>query len=138
MGKRLSLWKRSYISKEERITMIKSSLASLPLYQISLVRMYVSVAKRLENLQRNFIWGGGCVNRKPHLVKWEVVCMTKEQGGLEMRKFPRLNKALLGKWIWRFASCRYLDHLTSRASVARHKPVKKKVRRWFAGRLSDD
>ena len=79
MRKRLALWKRSYISKGGRITLIKSSLASLPLYQISLVRMPIFVAKRLEKLQRNFLWGGGCVNKKPHLIKWEVVCMTKEQ-----------------------------------------------------------
>ena len=80
MRKRLALWKISYISKGGRITLIKSSLASLPLYQMSLVRMLVSMAKRLEKLQRNFLWGGGCVNKKPHLVKCEVVCMTKEQG----------------------------------------------------------
>ena len=64
MRKRLALWKRSYISKGGRITLIKSSLASLPLYQMSLVRMPVSVVKRLEKLQRSFLWEGGCVNKE--------------------------------------------------------------------------
>ena len=50
MHKRLALWKRNYISKGGRITLIKSTLASLPLYQMSLVRMPISVAKRLEKL----------------------------------------------------------------------------------------
>ena len=44
------------------------------------------------------------MERKAHLVKWEVVCVDKEKGILGIRKLVLLNKALLGKWIWRFAS----------------------------------
>ena len=78
-------------------------MASMPLYQMSLFRMPQSVARRLEKLQRDFLWGGGNLERKVHLVNWEVVCTEKEKGGLGLRKLVLLNKALLGKWIWRFA-----------------------------------
>ena len=34
--RRLALWKRHYLSKGERITLIKSTLTSIPIYQLSL------------------------------------------------------------------------------------------------------
>ena len=104
MRKKLALWKRNYISKGSRLTLIKSTLASLLIYQLSLVRMPISLAKRLEKLQRNFLWEGGALKKKPHLVNWDVISSNKGQRGLGLRSLTSLNKVLLGKWIWRFAS----------------------------------
>ncbi|RVX17546.1 LINE-1 retrotransposable element ORF2 protein [Vitis vinifera] len=101
--RRLALWKRQYISKGGRITLIKSTLASLPTYQMSIFRMPKSVAKRVEKTQRDFLWGGGNLEGKVHLVKWDAVCTEKHKGGLGLRRIATLNRALLGKWIWRFA-----------------------------------
>ena len=55
MRRRLALWKRQYISKGRRIILIKSTLASMPIYQLSLFQMPKIVAKRLEKLQRDFL-----------------------------------------------------------------------------------
>ncbi|RVX18327.1 putative ribonuclease H protein [Vitis vinifera] len=101
--RRLALWKRQYISKGGRVTLIKSSLASMSIYQMSIFRMPKMVARRLEKVQRDFLWGGGNMEGKTHLVNWEVVCTDKAKGGLGIRKLALLNKALLGKWIWRYA-----------------------------------
>ncbi|RVW40408.1 putative ribonuclease H protein [Vitis vinifera] len=101
--RRLALWKRQYISKGGRITLIKSALASMPIYQMSIFRMPKSVARRVEKIQRDFLWGGGNLGGKTHLVKWDVVCTEKRNGGLGLRRIATLNRALLGKWIWRFA-----------------------------------
>ncbi|KAL6319095.1 hypothetical protein AAG906_001568 [Vitis piasezkii] len=62
-----------------------------------------SVAKRLDKIQRDFLWGGGSEVKKAHLIKWEAICETKSKGGLGLRKLVLLNKALLGKWVWRLA-----------------------------------
>ncbi|RVW67016.1 hypothetical protein CK203_064869 [Vitis vinifera] len=58
MRRRLALWKMQFISKGGRITLIKSTLASIPIYQMSLFRMPKIVVRRLEKLQRDFLWGG--------------------------------------------------------------------------------
>ena len=68
MRKRLAFWKRNYISKEGRVTLVKSTLASFPLYQMSSVRMPVAMAKRLEKWQGNLLWGSGALEKKVHLV----------------------------------------------------------------------
>ncbi|RVW53642.1 putative ribonuclease H protein [Vitis vinifera] len=75
----------------------------MPIYQMSIFRMPKVVARRLEKVQRDFLWGGGNMEGEIHLVKWEVVCTDKDKGGLGLRKLAMLNKALLGKWIWRYA-----------------------------------
>ena len=59
--RRLATWKRQYISKGGRITLIRSTLSSLPIYFLSLFRMPKIVCSRLEKLQRDFLWGGGAI-----------------------------------------------------------------------------
>ncbi|CAL5445008.1 unnamed protein product [Camellia sinensis] len=61
------------------------------------------VAKRLEKLQRDFLWGNGREVFHYHLVAWERLCSPKKRGGLGVRKLVVFNWALLGKWLWRFA-----------------------------------
>ena len=101
--KRLALWKRQYICKGGRLTLIKNTLSNMPIYTMSLFQMPRRMQFRLEKIQRDFLWGGGNLTRKIHLVKWSTVCKSKEKGGLGIRSLSNLNKALLGKWIWRFA-----------------------------------
>jgi len=58
MEHRLAGWKRLYLSKGGRLTLIKSTLSNLPTYYLSIFPILVGVANRLEKLQRDFLWGG--------------------------------------------------------------------------------
>ena len=77
-----------------------------------------SVAKRIEQLQRNFLWGGTNEGFKHCLVRWDIVCSPIDDGGLGVRKLVPFNRALLGKWLWRFGV--EGDRLWKRVLVARH------------------
>ena len=53
-------------------------------------------------MQRDFLWSGAGEGKKDHLLRWEDVCISKEQGSLGLGKIYLRNHALLGKWLWRF------------------------------------
>ena len=45
--------------------------------------------------------GGGEVNRKIAWIKWDFICLSKEDGGLGVKRIGAFNVSLLGKWCWR-------------------------------------
>ena len=102
MERSLAGWKRLYLSKGGRLTLLKSTLLNLPTYFLSLFTIPISVANRLERLQRNFLWGGDGEEFNHHLVNWDTVCSPIVNGGLGIRKIVAFNRALLGKCLWRF------------------------------------
>ena len=50
------------------------------------------------------MWGGGALVQKPHLVRWNLVCLEKKKGGLGVRNLALMNSAILCKWNWRYAN----------------------------------
>ncbi|KAB2615114.1 ribonuclease H protein [Pyrus ussuriensis x Pyrus communis] len=51
---------------------------------------------------KGFLWEGVEEGKKNHLVKWEIVIKSKEEGGLGVGNLRNQNEALLAKWLWRF------------------------------------
>jgi hypothetical protein len=69
---------------------------------MSLFPILGSVVACIEKLQWNFPWGGIGEEFKYHLVSWSKVCIPISEEGLGIRNFLMFNRALLGKWLWRF------------------------------------
>ena len=86
-----------YLSKGGHLTLLKSTLSNLPTYFLSLFPILAEVAKRIEKIQRNFLWGFTEEVDKFHLVKWEVICSPYSHGGLAIKNLRKFNEALLGK-----------------------------------------
>lgn len=70
---------------------------------MSLFWMQRIVSLRLEQIQKDFLWSGGILERKSHLVDSTTVCSNKRKGALGVRCLSSLNKALLCKCSWWFA-----------------------------------
>ncbi|XP_028077120.1 uncharacterized protein LOC114279114 [Camellia sinensis] len=67
----LARWKRQYLSKGERLTLVKSVLGSTPTYFMSVHVIPVSVARRLERLQHDFLLGNDGGGFQYHLANWK-------------------------------------------------------------------
>ena len=101
--RKLATWKKQYLSKGGRLTLIKCTLSYLPIYFMLLFVIPKKMSVRLERIQREFLWGDLEERKKIHLVRWAVICKDKRYGGLGLRHLKKFNHALLGKWLWRFS-----------------------------------
>ena len=100
MKKRLSRWKGRFLSLTGRICLINSTLSTIPLFYLSLLKMSVVVANELVKTQRNFLWRWGSNGRKVAWASWKKVCAAREIGGHGIIDLRTFNLALLGKWVW--------------------------------------
>ncbi|KAL5541335.1 hypothetical protein UlMin_044595 [Ulmus minor] len=87
---------------EQELTLIQSVLSSIPTYYMSLFKLPRVVAASLEKMMREFLWDRDSTGKGRSLVRWKNVCKPKELGGLGIGNLILRNKALLGKWLWRF------------------------------------
>ena len=71
---------------------------------MSLFPIPISVALRIDKIQRDFLWGRMGEGKKFHLVNWSQVCQPLKMGGLGVRNLRIFNQALMGKWLWRYGN----------------------------------
>ena len=97
VAKRLDGWKKAFLSRGGRLTLIQSVLSSPPIYYLSLFKAHMKVITSLEKLMRNFFWEGGDLVGGDHLVRWERVCQAKINSGLGIGNLKKRTSALLMK-----------------------------------------
>jgi hypothetical protein len=86
-SKRLDVWKGGTMSIAGRTTLIsyKFQFKQFPHISYVCVSLPKTVINKIETIRRNFFWQGGGTKRKYHLVKWEIICKSKKNGGLGLR-----------------------------------------------------
>ena len=68
VAKMVRWMEKGFLSLVGMITLIQVCLSHIPSYFLSLCRILVSVAIRLEKLQRDFLWSGSEEGKKDHLL----------------------------------------------------------------------
>nr|GEZ23180.1 RNA-directed DNA polymerase, eukaryota, reverse transcriptase zinc-binding domain protein [Tanacetum cinerariifolium] len=102
--KRLSNWKLNTLSIGGRLTLVKSVLGSIPLYQFSLFKAPAGVLKSIESMCSRFFTGHGSNSKKASWINWKKALASEERGGLGISSLYALNRGLFFKWIWRFVT----------------------------------
>jgi len=98
---RLSGWKSHNLSMGGRLILFRYVLSSIPVYFLSFFKAPSGIISTLEYIFNAFFLGGCEGIRKITWIKWETVCLQKEEGSLRVRRLREFNLALLGKWWWR-------------------------------------
>lgn len=81
--------------------MINSSLTSTFIYHMSMYLFPKTVIENVDRQRRTFFWHGGGQKRKYHLIRWEIITLSKKKGGLGIKDITKMNISLLCKWWWR-------------------------------------
>ncbi|XP_074292344.1 uncharacterized protein LOC141619212 [Silene latifolia] len=91
------------LSYSGRVVLINSVLNTLYNYWAQLFIIPKSVIKRIKAICRNYLWDSSPDYHRVPLVAWDKVTMTKQEGGLGIKKAEVWNIATVGKlvdWIY--------------------------------------
>ena len=99
--KKLLAWKGNSLSIASRTILINSSLSTSFIYDMSMYLLPKTVTNKLDKQMRTFFWKGNGLKRKYHLIKWGIICQSKEKGGLGIKSIRKMNISLLSKWWWK-------------------------------------
>ena len=80
--KKLACWQSKLLSYGDRLVLINSVLTSLTMFMLSFLEVPVGVRKRLDVYRSRFFWQTDQYKRKYRLTKWNIICRSKDQGGL--------------------------------------------------------
>ncbi|XP_074306164.1 uncharacterized protein LOC141641401 [Silene latifolia] len=109
MISRIRGWNSRKISYASRLVLVKSVISTIHNYWSQIFILLVGVMDRIQALCRNFLWEGNDQYSKAPLVAWNVLCQSKETGGLGLIDSKTWNVVSIGKLVWWITSKQ--DHL---------------------------
>ncbi|XVE85165.1 hypothetical protein DITRI_Ditri17bG0069600 [Diplodiscus trichospermus] len=111
---KLAGWKANLLSQGGRLTLIKSTLSSMPLYTLDCFKVPSPISNKIDQTVRNLWSRHNTSGIKLHMMSWERICQATEHGGLGIRRTEEMDRAMLeeedfpevapkGKfsWVWK-------------------------------------
>ena len=97
--KRLAGWKAKLLSKGGRLTLLKSTLWSFPIYFMSIFIIPASTAHQAVRIMKDFLWNSNKSGNGVHWVNWDEIGLPKQEQGLGIRPLRVMNEELKTKWL---------------------------------------
>ncbi|KAI0485910.1 hypothetical protein KFK09_029434 [Dendrobium nobile] len=115
---RLNAWSKKSLSLGGKLTLIESSLLSMPNFLISHSMVPKRVLHELEKLCRSFIWQKKDGTNGMHYVAWSDICKPRSLGGLGLHSPLLRIGSLRSKLAWNYIQ--KLNSLFHRAMKAKY------------------
>jgi hypothetical protein len=81
-------------------TLISSVTSTIPTHVMECCLLPNPICKKLDKLNRDFLWDDTSTTKKLHLLNWKTVTRPKSEGGLGIKRSRCRNLAFLAKRNW--------------------------------------
>ncbi|WVZ96321.1 hypothetical protein U9M48_041976 [Paspalum notatum var. saurae] len=102
--KKLSNWKGKMLSYGGILVLLNSVISSLPMFMISFFEVLRGILKKIDYFGSRFFWQNDSHKKKYRLIKWPLVCLPKDLGGLGVQNLEIQNKCLLSKCLFKLCN----------------------------------
>ena len=98
--KNMEGWRGKWLSLARQILMLQTVISAMLVFAMMCLDIPKKVVCILEQKMRNFSWNGSNEGDKIPLLAWENIYRSKDEGGVGIRNWQLMNKAMGEKLIW--------------------------------------
>ncbi|KAJ0086550.1 hypothetical protein Patl1_07518 [Pistacia atlantica] len=118
--RRIAGWKSKLLSQGGRLTLMKHVLTCMSTHLLAVLNVPMKVFSRLNSLMATFFWGDTNGKQKMKWCAWDRICKPYKEGGLGIRNFHEVQRALHMKFAWRLVTVDNLWTKFFRAKYVKH------------------
>lgn len=100
INSRFTSWTARHLSFAGRLQLLKSVIYSTINFWASIFILPNQCLHKLEQMCNAFLWSGAPNSAREAKISWDIVCSSKESGGLGLKRLSSWNKVLALKLIW--------------------------------------